>query len=220
MTTAHRPTWTPAVGGEQQGGSRIIAPTSKLMDRDLPGQQTLKLRQIGQGAQVELRTIDFKAALEKKERAARGVNLANEKLNHDVAGMPMAIEEENPFPQDADHEPDNRLNQSSSDEGSDSSDDDTEELMRELENIKRERLEEQRKQSETDNAKESEARKAEILVSNPLVNPTDGTLLKRRWDDDSVFRNQAKKVPKPQKRFINDTVRSDFHRKFLSKYIK
>ena len=34
-----------------------------------------------------------------------------------------------------------------------------------------------------------------------------------RWDDDVVFKNQARGEPKAQKRFINDTIRSDFHKK-------
>ena len=41
-----------------------------------------------------------------------------------------------------------------------------------------------------------------------------------RWDDYVVFKNQAREPKKEARRFINDTVRNDFHRKFLSKYIK
>ena len=44
--------------------------------------------------------------------------------------------------------------------------------------------------------------------------------VKRRWDDDVVFRNQTRGEPKAQKRFINDTIRNDFHKRFLSRYIK
>ncbi|CAI7853479.1 unnamed protein product [Closterium sp. NIES-54] len=51
-----------------------------------------------------------------------------------------------------------------------------------------------------------------VLVSHAL--------LCTRWDDDVVFRNQAKDEQKPTKRFINDTIRSDFHRRFLNKYMK
>ena len=40
-----------------------------------------------------------------------------------------------------------------------------------------------------------------------------------RWYEDAVFKNQAKNEPTERKRFINDTVRSDFHKKFLNKYI-
>lgn len=41
-----------------------------------------------------------------------------------------------------------------------------------------------------------------------------------RWDDDVVFKNQARGEKKARKRFINDVIRSDFHRRFLGKYIK
>lgn len=41
-----------------------------------------------------------------------------------------------------------------------------------------------------------------------------------RWDDDVVFKNQARGEMKAPKRFINDTIRNDFHRKFLHRYMK
>jgi hypothetical protein len=44
--------------------------------------------------------------------------------------------------------------------------------------------------------------------------------LKRRWDEDVVFKNQARGEPKAQRRFINDTIRNDFHRRFLDRYMK
>ncbi|EFN55587.1 hypothetical protein CHLNCDRAFT_134109 [Chlorella variabilis] len=44
--------------------------------------------------------------------------------------------------------------------------------------------------------------------------------LKRRWDDDVVFRNQTRGEPKATKRFINDTIRNDFHRRFLDRYVR
>ena len=66
-----------------------------------------------------------------------------------------------------------------------------------------------------------------MLSSNPLINLSSANsdlgsfAVKRRWDDDVVFKNQAKGVnDKPKKRFINDTTRSDFHRKFLDKYVR
>jgi len=65
------------------------------------------------------------------------------------------------------------------------------------------------------------------LTGNPLLAASAATAagrqsfaVKRRWDEDVVFRNQAKDERKPKKRFINDTIRSDFHRNFLGKYIK
>uniref|UniRef100_A0A8D0AP49 CWC15 spliceosome associated protein homolog n=1 Tax=Sander lucioperca TaxID=283035 RepID=A0A8D0AP49_SANLU len=42
------------------------------------------------------------------------------------------------------------------------------------------------------------------------------------WDDDVVFKNCAKGVDeaRKEKRFINDTLRSEFHKKFMEKYVK
>ena len=44
MTTAHRPTWAPAKGHEEQGGMRIYAPSRMQSKLDVPGQTTLKFR--------------------------------------------------------------------------------------------------------------------------------------------------------------------------------
>ena len=38
--------------------------------------------------------------------------------------------------------------------------------------------------------------------------------------DDVVFKGQARTEPETKKRFVNDTIRNDFHRRFLTKYIK
>ena len=65
----------------------------------------------------------------------------------------------------------------------------------------------------------------EILTANPLLNSElagdNGSYsLKKRWYEETVFKNQAKLIPKEKKRFINDTIRSDFHRKFLNRFIQ
>ena len=64
-----------------------------------------------------------------------------------------------------------------------------------------------------------------VLQSNPLLDPTklgasSSFAVKRRWDDDVVFKNQSREPKKEGKRFINDTVRNDFHKRFLNKYVK
>ena len=41
-----------------------------------------------------------------------------------------------------------------------------------------------------------------------------------RWDDDVVFKNCAKDDTSKTGRFINDTLRSEFHKKFMDKYVK
>ena len=105
----------------------------------------------------------------------------------------------------------------SEDEDDDNSDDDDEAaLQAELAKIRAEREAQQEvQQQEEDN----EA----ALQGNPLLLPTGSATtgrLKRRWNDDVVFRNQAKGEPQVQKRFINDTVRNDFHKRFMNKFIK
>lgn len=55
-----------------------------------------------------------------------------------------------------------------------------------------------------------------LVISHPCLPPIP--LL--RWDDDVVFKNQARSEPKAQRRFINDTIRSDFHKRFLQRYIR
>jgi protein CWC15 len=75
-------------------------------------------------------------------------------------------------------------------------------------------------------------REAEIATGNPLMNlqaalgqmpstprsdagtsVTGSFAVKRRWDDDLIFKNQASGVDdKPKKEFVNDILRSEFHR--------
>lgn len=91
----------------------------------------------------------------------------------------------------------------SQDSEEENSDDETAALMMELEKIKRERALEKEEVHE-------------VITVNPLLQ--DFTV-KRKWDEDIVFRNQARPETKREKRFINDTLRSDFHRKFLDRYV-
>ncbi|KAJ3367777.1 hypothetical protein GGF31_007124 [Allomyces arbusculus] len=113
-----------------------------------------------------------------------------------------------------------RSGSDSDDDDGDDSEDETEALMRELEKIKRERAEERERQEAAKRAEEEEA----LMAGNPLLNLGRGALadfsIKKRWDDDVVFKNQARTEEKPVRRFINDTIRSDFHRKFLHKYVR
>ncbi|GAB7348708.1 hypothetical protein MBLNU459_g7447t1 [Dothideomycetes sp. NU459] len=112
----------------------------------------------------------------------------------------------------------------SSDSGSDDDDEDSEdetaELMRELAKIKAERAEAAAKEAAEKAAKEEEQREFDIARGNPLLNPSDFNM-KRRWDDDVVFKNQARGTEeKKGKEFVNDLLRSDFHRRFMSKYVR
>lgn len=88
--------------------------------------------------------------------------------------------------------------------------------MRELEKIKRERAEAKAKEERERAAEEEEQREIDVARGNPLLNKNDFTM-KRRWDDDVVFKNQARGTEdrNKKKEFINDMLRSDFHKKFM-----
>ncbi|OKL61611.1 Pre-mRNA-splicing factor cwc15 [Talaromyces atroroseus] len=117
----------------------------------------------------------------------------------------------------------------SSDEDSDDEEDEAAELMRELEKIKRERQEQKEKEEREREAKEQEQREFDIARGNPLLNPQDFNM-KRRWDDDVVFKNQARgSEVKKGPEFVNvelsdpllqDLLRSDFHKRFMSRYVR
>ncbi|KAG1858308.1 Pre-mRNA-splicing factor Cwf15/Cwc15 [Suillus tomentosus] len=122
------------------------------------------------------------------------------------------------------------------DEESEESDeeDETAELMRELDKIKKERAEEKARQEREQNASAAVAREAEIATSNPLLNlaaalgqspgvntTIPGTFsVKRRWDDDLIFKNQAANQKDKSGQFVNDLLRTEFHKKFMAKFIK
>lgn len=108
----------------------------------------------------------------------------------------------------------------SSEDDSDDEEDEQEQLMRELERIKRERAEAKAKEEAEKAAKVQDAREEEIAYGNPLLNPKAFNV-NRRWDDDVVFKNQARGTEqKTKKEFVNDLLRSDFHKKFMSKYVR
>lgn len=89
-----------------------------------------------------------------------------------------------------------------------------------------EKEEEKKKQAAEAKAKADEAEREKLINDNPMLRKELGIedeptfQVKRRWDDDVVFKNQAATEPKRAKRFINDTVRSDFHKRFLDRYVK
>lgn len=208
MTTAHRPTWNNALGGDDAGGNRKVAVSGIQRARDQPAHKVLKTRKIGQNTVDEIGARDLKADLFAKERKA-----AAEKRKA-----------ENPFPEDADDDDDGIQpaaieDEDSEDEDSDSDDDDEDELLRELEKIKAERAEEQQRKEEEEERRAAKRQKKDVAVSNPLVGKGMDASLDRSWVDDTVFKGQAKTKPKEKQKFTNDFVRSDFHRKFLNKYI-
>merc|ERR1711972_672293 len=90
---------------------------------------------------------------------------------------------------------------SSSSEEEDSDEDDTDELLAELAKIKQERAEEEARKAAEQAEQNERLRSEKILHANPLMDIAgklsgeggqDDFTVKRRWDDDVVFKNCAK----------------------------
>uniref|UniRef100_A0A061R6A3 Protein CWC15 n=1 Tax=Tetraselmis sp. GSL018 TaxID=582737 RepID=A0A061R6A3_9CHLO len=220
MTTAHRPTWAPALGGEEQGGSRIFVPSTAQSAKDQRAHTKLKFRKSGQGARVDIAERDLKAELEAneakhfrerfnfeedKKEDLRLLEASGESTGRPKMLVPKAVDADDI----ADEEP--------SDDEEEESDDEAE-LIAELERIKKERAEEAARQAAEAAEKQQKEKEEELRHGNPLLHAGESNFgVKRRWDDDVVFKNQARGEPKPAKRFVNDTIRSDFHRRFLAR---
>ncbi|KAL6629380.1 hypothetical protein ACP70R_029145 [Stipagrostis hirtigluma subsp. patula] len=231
MTTAARPTWAPAKGGNEQGGTRIFGPSQKYSSRDLAAHTTLKPRKEGQQTQEELQKRNLRDELEERERkhySSKDKSYAEERDRRKSSSQLLlegskrdADDKIVPREIDADDDDVEPRSDDESDEDDDD-DDDTEALMAELERIKKERAEEKLRKERQQAEEEAKMKEAELMRGNPLINMNNpGSFsIKRRWDDDVVFKNQARGETKTPKRFINDTIRSDFHRKFLQRYMK
>ncbi|OIW10368.1 hypothetical protein TanjilG_28119 [Lupinus angustifolius] len=228
MTTAARPTWAPAKGGNEQGGARIFGPSQKYSSRDIASHTTLKPRKEGQDTNEELKRRNLRDELEDRER--RHFSTKNKSYNDDRdhgKGSHLLLEgprrdiEDRIVARNVDAD-DSDVEVKSDDESDDddSDEDDTEALLAELEQIKKERAEEKMRKERQEQEEELKVKEAELLKGNPLLNNPTSFNVKRRWDDDVVFKNQARGENKVAKRFINDTIRNDFHRKFLHRYMK
>ncbi|KAK1386260.1 putative pre-mRNA-splicing factor Cwf15/Cwc15 [Heracleum sosnowskyi] len=204
MTTAARPTWAPAKGGNEQGGTRIFGPSQKYSSRDIASHTTLKPRKDGQDTQEELQKRNLRDELEERERR----HLSSREDNRRKGGHLLLEGEIGDSDDDAEIKGDDE-------DEDDDDEDDTKALLAELEQIKKERAENKLRKEPAD-TQESDS----CIRGNPLLNNETSFNVKRRWDDDVVFKNQTRGETKTPKRFINDTIRSDFHRKFLQNYIK
>ncbi|KAL1375637.1 hypothetical protein pipiens_017380 [Culex pipiens pipiens] len=231
MTTAARPTFDPARGGSGRGEKDLSALSRPYSSRDLPGHTKLKYRDAGQGTSEELRNRDFREELEKRERdgkpgkatssssssatpssiVRRAIEANSGSKRQKVEATPQNLDADDPV--DSDNSDD------------DSDEDDTAALLAELNKIKRERAQDEAKKDLEKRQEEERIRMENILSGNPLLNYASTAKaelkVKRRWDDDVVFKNCARSEPeKKGPQFINDSLRSEFHKKFMDKYIK
>ncbi|KAM9093739.1 spliceosome-associated protein CWC15 homolog [Sarcophilus harrisii] len=226
MTTAARPTFEPARGGRGKGDLSQLS--KQYSSRDLPSHTEIKYRQTTQDAPEEIRNRDFRKELEERERvAAREKNRDRPTREHTTSSSVSKKPRLDHIPA-ACLDADDPLTDEDEDFEEEGDDDDTAALLAELEKIKKERAEEQARKEREQKAGEERIRVENILCGNPLLNltgpsqPKANFKVKRRWDDDIVFKNCAKGLDERKKdtRFVNDTLRSEFHKKFMEKYIK
>ncbi|XKL60635.1 hypothetical protein PGB90_007692 [Kerria lacca] len=221
MTTAARPTFEPARGGQGRGEKDLSALSKQYSSRDLPSHTKLKYREHGQGTIEELQNRDFRKDLEEKEREKekniRGRIQDNQHKKPKFEQIPTTnLDADDPVDDDDDN----------SDSDDSDSEDDSAQLLAELSKIKKEREAEQAKKELEKKQEEERIRMENIFNGNPLKNyssqiPKTDFKVRRRWDDDVVFKNCARSEPEKRKnQFINDSLRSDFHKKFMEKYIK
>ncbi|KAK3906656.1 Pre-mRNA-splicing factor Cwf15/Cwc15 [Staphylotrichum tortipilum] len=251
MTTAHRPTFDPARGKEALRGpayhQRLLPAYTQLKFRqpgqggDADGATTRDLR-----AELEAAEAAHYAKVKglpvpgtSDDSSSKSGPFTTKKRPLPLGDAPAADEEDPEAKRrrilaetrdiDADDSDDSAGgsgadddDDDASDSESDDSDDDEEaELQRELERVRRERAEKREREERERQAVEQEARERDIAMGNPLLNKADFNI-KRRWDDDVVFKNQARGTEEKgkQKEFINDLLRSDFHRRFMNKYVR
>ncbi|KAI1819603.1 Pre-mRNA-splicing factor Cwf15/Cwc15 [Xylaria intraflava] len=243
MTTAHRPTFDPARGKDALRGPAYH-------QRLLPAHTQLKFRQPGQGGDADDEVRDLRTELLAAEAAhfakKNGGALPDvEKADTSATANPLKrplqltsqedggeedpdakrrriLEESRDIDADSDGGSENDDDDDDDDSEEDSEDDEDAELRRELEKIKRERAEKREREERERAAAEEEERERDIALGNPLLNPKQDFRIKRRWDDDVVFKNQARGTEDKgkQKEFINDLLRSDFHKRFMNKYVR
>ncbi|BEI79625.1 hypothetical protein CcaverHIS002_0101540 [Cutaneotrichosporon cavernicola] len=237
MSQAHRPTWNPTMGRESKAGTQQVA---KLA---LASHTKLKFRQPGQTTSSDVARRDLRAELaaaervaDDKKRKAAGLPPLDEAAAKRRKVLQEAAELDRDDSSDEDDEDGEKDedDEGDSDDDSDSDDDDTAELMAELARIKAERAEEKARLEAEANEGAARDRDEEIATGNPLLNlqaalgqtpavssSSAGFAVKRRWDDDVIFKNQAVTLDKPKKgEFVNDLLRSEFHKKFMQKFIK
>ena len=250
MTTAHRPTFDPARGKEAGRGEAYhqrLLPAHKILKyrqatQGAPNEQArrdlraelLRNERI-HFAKKEGRTIEDEGEEGSGEQmlaieegaAAGGVKRALEDGgNGDGDGE---VEEEDyeakkrrVLEETKDIDADSDSSSSSEEESDDDDEDEEAELHRELAKIKAERAEAAAKEAAEKAKREEDQREKDIALGNPLLNKNQDYGVKRRWDDDVVFKNQARGTEDrgKEKHFVNDLLRSDFHKRFMDRYVR
>ncbi|UKJ88730.1 protein CWC15-like protein [Theileria orientalis] len=215
MSTAHRPTWHNAIGVglEERGSTVAVSSKDQPAHREIKRRAPLNVDVSEEGTKsqkINETKRKLREKLEETEQAHKTKNFIEDRVG--VTKNFLSLEDAtkllnqdiNEFPEDEDDYV----------EPQEVEDEDEEEaaLLRELEKIKKEKEEIRLKEQHEE--LQSEEHRQNLLSRNPLLNPSKVA----RWDEDVVFKNpqtEAKSKPK----FLNDVVRSEFHKRFLHKYV-
>lgn len=216
----------------------MYVPSQAFSKRDLPGHTVLKERRPGQGTAADVASRDLAAELRAREAAAAAASegavmtamtTAMVERKPTLALPPLDADEEIAEESEDDEEATTTTTTAAAaaeEEDESEDEDDTAELLAELERIKKERAEEAKRRAAAEKASAERERDAAAATANPLLAEAaedvgaGGFAVKKKWYEDTVFRNQSRGEPTAQHRFVNDTVRNDFHLRFLRKYMK
>ncbi|ODV78001.1 uncharacterized protein CANTADRAFT_23111 [Suhomyces tanzawaensis NRRL Y-17324] len=240
MTTNHRPTL------ESKRGKALAISDSIAHARSLPLQTALKYRQ---DVLTEVDPVRAKRGVEelkrellilegkidendlKRSKIRSGDDSSGENDESDESDdeeallaelqkVKQQIADDNAGVSDKDRaseEEDMQSDSNASEDSNDESDDETELLLAELAKIKQERQQEKENKEKAERAEKAKS-------SNPLVSLDESEPpAKKSWRSSTAFNNKPKPKPKGEQNndnFTNDTLRSEFHKKFLSKYIR
>ena len=119
------------------------------------------------------------------------------------------------FDDAAEFDEDDTDDSESSDITSDTGDEDDEQtsLKNELQRMLKERAEEVNRK-----VRETQQQIKNQFTANPLLDADYST--KRKWTEEAIFQNQAIQVaPMKKDNHVNDPIRTEYHQKFLQKYL-
>lgn len=119
------------------------------------------------------------------------------------------------FPAAVASETDNKRQRlESEDDGDGKAEEEEEDLLRkELEKVKKER----------ERAKTSSSSTASLFLPDPNGGEGGDTTIKKKWNEDVIFRassNAASVFEAKKKEFVNDSTHSEFHKRFVKKYVR
>ncbi|CCE87180.1 Piso0_005723 [Millerozyma farinosa CBS 7064] len=229
MTTNHRPTL------ESKKGRNNAIQDSIKHARALPQNTRLKFRSDvrkpilshskGNKAVKELKEelllseIATDGEKRSKDIADKEISIPNAALLPGVTGSKEnhehASDDESTTGNEPQHESEHNTSSSEEEEEEEETDDEDELIMQELAKIKKERA----LKKENDSAAKE---KDDVSLKNPLLNidknRATGTPKASSWRKTTTFRNE--KSQRNEEDYTNDTLKSGFHQKFLSKYIQ